>query len=511
MAHLDLLVSYGAPLFVFATIFYYLLAPYFFTYGKLRNIPGPFLAKFSRVWLLYVSRWGHRAERVDELHKKWGPVVRIQPNQFSIADDEAIPVIYGHKNGFPKSDYYDAFISMKPGIFSTRDKAVHVAKRKRVAHVFAPKSLGQFEPYIHSNLAILVRQLDSITMNQRKPDGWAYLDCLPWFNFTAFDIIGDLAFGGSFGMLESGADIAEYRPSPEAPPLYTRAVETLNRRGDTANTLGALPELRHYAKWLPDPFFRHGSQAIKNLTGIAIARVKNRLENPLKNNREDILQRLIEARDDNGQPLAFSELVTEALSQLVAGSDTTSNSGCALLYHVGRTPGILPKLQKELDAAIPDDVEVPSYNMVSKLPYLEAVINETLRLHSTAGLGLPREIPATSSGVDLHGHHFPPGTILSVPIYTIHHSKKIWGSDVADFKPERWFSLTDRQKAAFIPFGSGTRACVGRNLAELEMKVIIATWAKRYDFVTKQDHLETFEGFLRKPLGLQISLRRRKL
>lgn len=311
-------------------------------------------------------------------------------------------------------------------------------------------------------------------------------------------------------MLENGADIVEYRASPDAPLLYTRAVETLNRRGDITNTLGAMPELRHYAKWLPDPFFRQGTQANKHVIGIAIARVKDRTENPPKTNRQDILQRLIEARDDDGKPLFFSELVAEALSQLIAGSDTTSNSGCAVLYHVGRTPGTLPKLQEELDAAIPDDVEVPSYDMVSKLPYLEAVINETLRLHSTAGLGLPREIPATSSGVDLHGHHFPPGTVLSVPIYTIHRSREIWGPDVAEFRPERWFNLTNRQKAAFIPFGSGTRACAGRNLAELEMKVIIATWAKRYDFVTEQDHLEIFEGFLRKPLGLQIGLRRRK-
>lgn len=185
MAHPDPLSSYGLLLIGSVTIFYYFLAPYFFTYGKLRDIPGPFPAKFSRVWLLYVSRRGHRAERVDELHRKWGPVVRIQPNQFSIADEEAISVIYGHKHALPKSDYYDAFVSTKPNIFSTRDKAVHGAKRKRIAHVFALKSLGQFEPYVRSNLAILVRQLDNITLNQQKPDGWAHIDCLPWFKYVS--------------------------------------------------------------------------------------------------------------------------------------------------------------------------------------------------------------------------------------------------------------------------------------------------------------------------------------
>ncbi|KAI1845366.1 hypothetical protein JX266_008461 [Neoarthrinium moseri] len=509
MAIVHLILSPWAIALVPVVLGLYYLIPYFGTYGKLRGIPAPFPAQFSNLWLLYVTRRGKRYLCADEVHEKLGPVVRIQPNHVSIADDEAIPVIYGHGNGFLKAEFYDAFVSIRRGLFNTRDRAEHTRKRKIVAHTFAPKSVGQFEPYIHSNLETFVKKWDEISDNQRQPDGYAHIECLSWFNYVAFDTIGDLAFGSPFGMLEAGADIAEVRSSPDAPPIYAPAVEILNRRGEVSATLGTLPQLKPYAKWLPDPFFSQGMEAVQNLAGIAIARVKSRLENPPDITRKDLLSRLQEGRDEKGEPLGIEELTAEALTQLIAGSDTTSNSSCALLYHVTKTPGVLSKLQAELDSAIPDGVDVPSYEMVRNLPYLEAVINETLRHHSTSGIGLPRQIPFDSQGVHLNGYYFPPGTVLSVPTYTIHHSKEIWGPDATEFRPERWENVTNRQKNAFIPFSHGPRACVGRNVAEMEMKMIAASWARRYDVQLRQDIMETREGFLRKPLALEIGLKRR--
>ncbi|KAH8677855.1 putative benzoate 4-monooxygenase cytochrome P450 [Xylariales sp. PMI_506] len=510
MAVVHLLLSpWAAALLPLAVVLYYLV-PYYTTNGKLRGIPAPFPAQFSNLWLLYVCRRGERYKDADELHKKLGPVVRIQPNHVSIADDEAIPVIYGHGNGFLKAEFYDAFVSIRRGLFNTRDRAEHTRKRKIVAHTFAPKSVGQFEPYIHQNLETFAKKWDEIATTQRQPDGFAHVECLAWFNYVAFDTIGDLAFGAPFGMLEAGADIAEVRSSVDAKPIYAPAVEILNRRGEVSATLGCLPQLKPYAKYLPDPFFRQGVEAVQNLAGIAIARVKARLENPPDIDRKDLLARLQEGRDEKGEPLGREELTAEALTQLIAGSDTTSNSSCALLYHVTRTPGVLQKLQAELDAAIPNDMSVPSYDAVRNLPYLEAVINETLRHHSTSGIGLPREIPADSPGVTIRGYHFPAGTVLSVPTYTIHHSKEIWGPDADEFRPERWENVTTRQKNAFIPFSHGPRACVGRNVAEMEMKMIAATWARRYDVYLRQEVMETREGFLRKPLALEIGLKKRE-
>lgn len=81
----------------------YFVYPYFFTYGHFRDIPGPLLARFSDAWLLLAARRGRRYLIVHEAHKKYGKVMRVQPNHISINDDAAIQAIYGHGNGFLKA------------------------------------------------------------------------------------------------------------------------------------------------------------------------------------------------------------------------------------------------------------------------------------------------------------------------------------------------------------------------------------------------------------------------
>jgi benzoate 4-monooxygenase len=212
---------------------------------------------------------------------------------------------------------------------------------------------------------------------------YAETDALRWLNYLAFDIIGDLAFGAPFGMLERGQDMAEVRLTPDKPVSYAPAIEVLNRRGEVSGycnlftnwhgetnqnyrTLGCLPTLKPYAKWLPDPFFSKGMRAIEDLAGIAVARVNDRLENR-QSDRVDLLARLMEARDAKGDPMGLKELTAEALTQLIAGSDTTSNTSCAMLYHVLQNPDITSKLQKELDSAI-SFKGVPSFLEVRDLP-----------------------------------------------------------------------------------------------------------------------------------------------
>ncbi|KAL1637006.1 hypothetical protein SLS58_009532 [Diplodia intermedia] len=483
-------------------VLYYLL-PYLRD-KAIRDIPAPFPAQFSSLWLLWQVRKGYRYLAVHEAHKKLGKFVRIQPHHVSIADVDAIPLVYGHGNGFLKSEYYDAFVSIQRGLFNTRDRAEHSRKRKTVAHTFSAKSIGQFEQYMHGNLELLVKQWDRMT---KEAGGYAHMDALNWFNYLAFDIIGDLAFGAPFGMLEKGQDFAEVRESPDAPPKSAPAIEVLNRRGEVSAAIGCMPWIKPWAKYFPDPFFSKGVEAVENLAGIAVARVKQRLDNADKVDRVDLLARLMEGKDETGEKLGRQELTAEALTQLIAGSDTTSNTSCALLYHCLRNPHVVAKLQKELDAAIPDIDTVPEFSMVKDLPYLDAVIKETMRIHSTSSLGLPRMV--VGPGVTICNRHFPAGTVLSVPSYSIHHSTDIWGPDADAFRPERWESVTEKQKQGFIPFSHGPRACVGRNVAEMELALIVSTVFRRYEFELRQGEMETREGFLRKPLALEVGMRKR--
>jgi benzoate 4-monooxygenase len=214
-------------------ILYYIL-PYFRA-THLLSIPGPPLARFTNLWLLYHARRAQRSQAVDEAHATYGPIIRIAPNHISIASDAAIQEVYGHGNGFLKSSFYDAFVSIHRGMFNVRDRAQHTRKRKIVSNTFSAKSIGLFEPYVHSNLELFVKQWDGLAEKAKTiGDGYARFDALNWFNYLAFDVIGDLAFGAPFGMLERGKDLAEVRTSPDAKPTYCSAIQVLNRRGEVS-------------------------------------------------------------------------------------------------------------------------------------------------------------------------------------------------------------------------------------------------------------------------------------
>ena len=135
-----------------------------------------------------------------------------------------------------------------------------------------------------------------------------------------------------------------------------------------------------------------------------------------------------------------------------------SSTACAITYYLAQNPAVQSKLQAELDEALghEDDPIAPS-EVVKRLPYLDAVINEGHRLHSTSALGLPRVVP--EGGLHVLGKFFPEGTVLSVPSYTIHRDRNIWGNDVEVFRPERWF---ERDQAGiqktFNPFSYGPRS-----------------------------------------------------
>ncbi|POW16448.1 hypothetical protein PSTT_01320 [Puccinia striiformis] len=444
-----------------AGISYYYILGYSWNKHQINHFPGPFLAKFSRLWLGYHTRFGKRYQIIHELHQKHGRFVRIAPNELSIADPDAIAVVLGHGTGTTKSKFYDAFVAIHRGLFNTRDRADHTRKRKIISSTFSQKSILEFEPYIADTLACFLRKMDQVaaepnSVHDHKPqsdskedddEGWRILDILPWFNYLAFDIIGDLAFGERFGMIERGADIAGVEKEGEV--LYLPAIQILNERGEFSATQGSLPA---------------GFEAIHE---------------------------------------------AEALTQLIAGSDTTSNSSCMILWWAIKHPNVYQKLMQELDENLGTEAGVVSYADSKDLKYLNACINETLRIHSTSSIGLPRILPRT---VSFKGHILSKGLVCSVPTFTIHHDAEVWG-DPFTFRPERWLepNAKDREKA-FEPFSCGPRSCIGRNLAMMELYMITATILKRYEFALPDPNLaelETREGFLRKPLNCWVKFKLR--
>ena len=158
--------------------------------------------------------------------------------------------------------------------------------------------------------------------------------------------------------------------------------------------------------------------------------------------------------------MGIDELTAEALTQLIAGSDTTSNSSTAILFYLARNTEKQDKLYKELsDAFGPRGLSgVMEFEDVKGLPYLNAVISESLRMHSTSSMGLPRII---AQDTEFKGERFPAGMECSVPAYTVHHMASVWG-DPLTFRPERWLGEEGKDlEKNYIPFSVGPRSCVG--------------------------------------------------
>ena len=131
--------------------------------------------------------------------------MRLAPNHVSISDPDALQVVYAHGNGTLKSVFYDAFVSIKRGLFNTRSRPEHARKRKIVSHIFSQKSVLEFEPNTRLYVRQLVQQWDRLCdlgakgqSGDEGEGGWrgrngrVWLDCLPWYNYLAFDIIGEL-------------------------------------------------------------------------------------------------------------------------------------------------------------------------------------------------------------------------------------------------------------------------------------------------------------------------------
>lgn len=344
-------------------------------------------------------------------------------------------------------------------------------------------------------------------------------------------------------MLESAEDAApvvvsqtaamdSYYDSEKAPLECTTvpAVKTINEGVYINLLMGALPFLRACRRLLaPLPPFRESMRSRGLIAKMAVSAVARRLASGEE--RADFLTKLITARDESGHRLPAGELSAEASSFLVAGSDTISkyvsrqagshitddpsvSSLGAITFYLARTPAVQAKLQKELDAVLGspsphDEGVIAAYDHVKGIAYLQDVINEGMRLHSTAGIGLPRVVP--EGGLTIAGLAFAGGTEVSCPAYTVHRLKSIWGADADEFNPDRW-SRGDRAEMLkyFIPFSVGPRsafllssmtltlpyknfphrACIGRHLATMELSVCIATIFHRFDFALENPDVE---------------------
>ncbi len=191
--------------------------------------------------------------------------------------------------------------------------------------------------------------------------------------------------------------------------------------------------------------------------------IEERRANP-DDSRTDVLSMLMAAQDESGEAMTNEELRDELITLLFAGHETTATALTWALYWIHKLPEIREKLLQELDSL--DDN--PDFTTINKLPYLNAVYCETLRIYPVAILLFQRKVEKL---VSLCGHDLEPGTLLYGSIYLTHQREDLY-PEPKKFRPERFL---ERQFSPyeFLPFGGGVRRCIGMALAQFEMKLIL--------------------------------------
>jgi unspecific monooxygenase len=234
---------------------------------------------------------------------------------------------------------------------------------------------------------------------------------------------------------------------------------------------------RDWGAWMPWGKFVRDRAEIDKLLYAEIADRRQQDDR----DRVDILSLLMAARYENGESMSDPELRDELMTLLFAGHETTATAMAWALYWVHHLPKVRNKLLQEIDSlgSNPDPMSIV------RLPYLNAVCNETLRLYPVAMLTFTRIV---NEPLELLGHSLQPGANVVGCIYLLHHREDLY-PDSHQFKPERFL---ERQFSPFefMPFGGGSRRCIGEALALFEMKLVLATILSRYQLALADGQAE---------------------
>lgn len=213
----------------------------------------------------------------------------------------------------------------------------------------------------------------------------------------------------------------------------------------------------------------------------------------------DLLTKFTQAQHDHPEFMTDTQVLAASCSMVFAGSETTAISLSSVFYHLLRHPAAYKRLMQELDEAAASGLieERPngkvSWAESQKLPYLDAVIQESFRLHPAGGLILERVVPP--QGINVLGNQIPGGVIVGCSAWVLHRRPEIFGADVEVFRPERWIEASPEQlrdmKATMFQFGAGARTCIGKNISLLEIYKLVPTFLRNFEVEMEAEDWKT--------------------
>lgn len=343
-------------------------------------------------------------------------------------------------------------------------------------------NLTDYEPLVDSSINSLFDELD-----RRYVSHGVAAPLFEWFQYYAFDVIGELTCSTSFGFMREGRDVGNI-------------IKSLNASMDYNAVIGQMPWLDRLLK--KNPVFARLNSSTGPVATFPLDKLRERLvaEEQQKFDRKtgnrsalDFVDKFLRAKElhpgvvDDGQVLSYM------MTNMFAGSDTTAISLRAILYYTIRHPQVYSELVVELDDAHAlGRLSIPvAWKESQQLPYFMAVVSEALRLHPAVGLILERVVP--QGGLELcNGTLLPAGTIVGASPWVLHRDKTIFGDDVDKFRPERWLRAETESEGEFerrlklmngatFTFGKGHRTCIGNNVSLLEIYKMLPSFFFKFE------------------------------
>ena len=406
------------------------------------------------------------------LHEKHGPVVRVAPDELSFTDPAAWRDIYP-QNFVRARQFKDKPPGKAAENLISASEPDHARFRKILGPAFSERSIYEQETVIKGYVDLFIRKLHQ-AIDERPSKDAAIVDVLQWFNYTTFDIIGEFIWSSSFNCLNH----AQAHPWIQVLAQFKVAL--------IVGALKFYPPLDTILNFITPKSAMADLWMIWKTTE---DKISERLT--LKKSHKDAMSYMIAANETNSEYfMSRDEMEINSMMLVMAGSESVTTALLGAIHHLLREPAKLKTLTQEVRAAYRTEDEITGISLKSRL-YLNAVLQEALRLCPTIPDGMRRQIP--KGGASVAGQLLPEGIIVSIPQWATYQSPSNFYKPTS-FIPERWLadSLEESslyqsdQKDAFNPFSLGPHNCPGRSLAYLEMRLILAKMVWHFDLAVPQ-------------------------
>ncbi|PMD48197.1 cytochrome P450 [Hyaloscypha variabilis F] len=430
-------------------------------FHPLAKYPGPFLAKITDFYSVYHAWKGDRHIDFYLCHEKYGAIVRYGPNRLAFNTSTALHTIHSPKANVEKTSFY-AGLRQPVGhnILSVVDKSDHTRKRRAMAHAFSEKALKSYEEDMIRHIRLFCQKL-------RESEG--PVNVANWCSYLTADVLGELCFGKSFGMLESEENRFVMKTMLDSARLAFITGCTLQ--------LKAIPGIQK-------AFFSSMLSSRIRYRAFVMKQAAARTSIPASQGRKDFYHYLMEAKNPNtDEKWSLPELWAEANNLIVAGSDTSALTLSATFFYLTHNERTLERATSEVREVFKErDVEdVRPGAKLNGCKYLRACIDEAMRLSPSVPGILPRVV--MPGGMEIDGQFLKEGVEVGVGTYAIHHNAKYF-PEPFEYRPERWLEEgpeLDIAQKAFTPFSLGPRGCIGKGMAYMEMMIVMARVLMLFD------------------------------